>query len=166
MVFHYTTPVRIHLPTQETQETWVQFLGQEDSLEEEMATHCSILAWKLPWTEEPGGLQSMGSQRVGHDWAHMHARDCCYHSHFADRFLFQLCVYYKCQVFKNNAWWNFEWRIFSVNFMQVLSLIVRATQCLRSDSSSEYSSDSYDVNIRQTKRQKTLVIDCDTESEH
>ena len=53
-----------------------------------------------------------------------------------------------------------------MNFMQVLSLIVRATQCLRSDSSSEYSSDSYYVNIRQTKRQKTLVIDSDTESEH
>ena len=41
--------------------------GSEDSLEEEMATHSSIYAWKIPWTEEPGGLQSMGSQRVGHD---------------------------------------------------------------------------------------------------
>ena len=49
------------------QETWVQFLGQEDPLEKEMATHSSILAWRIPWTEEPGGLQSMGSQRVGHD---------------------------------------------------------------------------------------------------
>jgi len=48
-------------------ETWVQSLGQEDLLEKEMATHSSILAWKIPWTEEPGGLQSMGSQRVGHD---------------------------------------------------------------------------------------------------
>ena len=44
------------------------FLGQEDSLEKEMANHSSILAWKTPWTEEPGGLQPMGSQRVGHDW--------------------------------------------------------------------------------------------------
>ena len=44
------------------QETWVQSLGQEDPLEKEMATHSSILAWKIPWTEEPGGLQSMGSQ--------------------------------------------------------------------------------------------------------
>ena len=52
---------------QETQETWVQSLGQEDPLEEEMVTHSSILAYKIPWTEEPGGLQSMGSQRVGHD---------------------------------------------------------------------------------------------------
>ena len=48
-------------------ETWVQFLGQEDSLEKEMATHSSTLAWKIPWTEEPGRPQSMGSQRVGHD---------------------------------------------------------------------------------------------------
>ena len=46
-------------------ETWVQFLGWEDPLEEGMATHSSILAWRIPWTEEPSGLQSMGSQRVG-----------------------------------------------------------------------------------------------------
>ena len=45
----------------------VQSLGQEDPLEKEMATHSSILAWRIPWTEEPGGLQSTGSQRVGHD---------------------------------------------------------------------------------------------------
>ena len=49
------------------QETQVQSLDQEDSLEKEMATHSSILAWRISWTEEPGGLQSMGSQRVGHD---------------------------------------------------------------------------------------------------
>ena len=48
-------------------ETWVQFLGWEDTLEEGMATHSSILAWRIPWTEEPVGLQSMGSQRVRHD---------------------------------------------------------------------------------------------------
>ena len=53
------------LPTM--RETRVQSLGQEDLLEKEMATHSSILAWKIPWTEEPGRLQSMGSQRVGHD---------------------------------------------------------------------------------------------------
>ena len=50
-------------------ETWVQSLDQEDPLEKEMATHSSILAWRIPWTEEPSGLQSMGSQRVRHDWA-------------------------------------------------------------------------------------------------
>ena len=49
------------------QETWVQSLGQEDPLEEGMATHPSILAWRIPWTEEPGGPQSMRLQRVGHD---------------------------------------------------------------------------------------------------
>ena len=51
------------------QETWVRSLGQEDPLEKERATHSSTLAWKIPWTEKPGRLQSMGSQRVGHDWA-------------------------------------------------------------------------------------------------
>ena len=49
------------------QETWVQFLDREDDLEKEMATHSSILTRRIPWTEEPGGLQSMGSQRVGPD---------------------------------------------------------------------------------------------------
>ena len=48
-------------------ETWVRSLGQEDPLEKEMATHSSTLAWRIPWTEEPGGLQSMGSQRVRQD---------------------------------------------------------------------------------------------------
>ena len=51
------------------QETWVQSLGQEDPLEKAMAAHSSTLAWKIPWMEKPGRLQSMVSQRVGHDWA-------------------------------------------------------------------------------------------------
>ena len=55
------------LPTM--RESWVQSLGREDPLEKEMATHSSTLAWKIPWTEEPSRLQSVGSQRVGHDWA-------------------------------------------------------------------------------------------------
>ena len=50
-------------------ETQVWSLGQEDPLEKEMATHSNILAWRNPWTEEPGGLQSVGLQRIGHDWA-------------------------------------------------------------------------------------------------
>ena len=54
------------LPTM--QETWVRSLGQEDLLEKEMATHSSTLAWKIPWMEKPGRLQSMGLQRIGHDW--------------------------------------------------------------------------------------------------
>ena len=49
------------------QETWVRSLGREDALEKEMAAHSSTLAWKIPWMEEPGRLQSMGSQRFGHD---------------------------------------------------------------------------------------------------
>ena len=53
-------------------ETRVRFLGQEDPLEKEIAIHSSTLAWKIPWTEEPDRLQSMGSQRVGHDWATSH----------------------------------------------------------------------------------------------
>ena len=53
---------------QETQEMWVWFLCREDPLEEGIATHFSILAWRISWTEEPGGLQSMGSQWVGHAW--------------------------------------------------------------------------------------------------
>ena len=55
--------VKNPLPTQDTQ----VLLGQEDSLEKEMATHSSILAWRIPWTEEPGRLQSMGLQRIGHN---------------------------------------------------------------------------------------------------
>ena len=51
------------------QETWVWSLGWENPLEKEMATHSSILVWEIPWIEKPGGLPSMGSQRVGHDWA-------------------------------------------------------------------------------------------------
>ena len=57
---------------QETQEMLVRSLGWKDPLKEEMATHSSILAWKMPWTEKPGKLQSMGSQRAGHDLAHTH----------------------------------------------------------------------------------------------
>ena len=57
---------------QELQKLWVQSSGQEDPLVKEMATQSSILAWKILWTEEPGGLQSMGSQRVEHDWASIH----------------------------------------------------------------------------------------------
>ena len=57
---------------QEMQETWIQSLGQGDPLEEEMATHSSLLAWRIPWAEEPGGLQSMGLQRIRLDWVTEH----------------------------------------------------------------------------------------------
>ena len=55
------------------QQTWVHSLGWEDPLEEGMATHSSTLAWRIPWTEEPGGLKSLGSHRVGHDRASKHS---------------------------------------------------------------------------------------------
>ena len=60
---------RICLPMQEIQKTQIQFLGWKDPLEKEMATHSNILVWKIPWPEEPGGLESIGSQRVRQDWA-------------------------------------------------------------------------------------------------
>ena len=58
------------------QEMWVQSLGQEDPLEKEITTHSSILAWEISWTEEPGGLQSLELQRVGHNLATEHAEQC------------------------------------------------------------------------------------------
>ena len=67
-----SSAVKNPLAVQEIQETWVQSLGQEDPLEEEMANHSCIIAWKTPWTEEPCGLQSTGSQRVRHNWATEH----------------------------------------------------------------------------------------------
>ena len=60
----YSTEKKALSTVQETQEMQIQSLGWEDPLEEGMATHSSVLAWRIPWTEEPGGLQSMGSQRV------------------------------------------------------------------------------------------------------
>ena len=65
-----------HLPA--VWETQVPSLGWEDPLEKEMATHSSTLAWKIPWTEEPGRLQSMGSQRVGHDSATSLSLSCLF----------------------------------------------------------------------------------------
>ena len=62
---------------QKMQETWVRSLDQEDPLEEGLVTHSSILAWRIPWTEETGGLQSTGSQRVGHNSALKHVKLNC-----------------------------------------------------------------------------------------
>ena len=66
---------------QELQETWVQSLGGVDPPGEDMATHSSILAWEIPRTGEPGGLQSMGSQRVGHDQVTEYTRMGTYYAH-------------------------------------------------------------------------------------
>ena len=74
VVDYYEVPLWLRrlkrLPT--LRETQVRSLDWEDSLEKEMATHSSTLAWKIPWTEEPAGLQTIGWQRVRHDWAHVH----------------------------------------------------------------------------------------------
>ena len=70
--FQVTPWQRICLPVKKMQDTQVQPLGQEDALEEEMATHSSIVAWEISWREEPGGLQSVGSHRVGPGWATEH----------------------------------------------------------------------------------------------
>ena len=64
--------------------TWVQSLGQEDLLEKEMAPHSSILAWEIPWVEKTGGLQSIGPEKVGYDWAHI------FRTHYF--------VYYRCTI--------------------------------------------------------------------
>ena len=88
------TVVRICLQMQEPQETWVRSLDWEDPLVEEMATHSSILARKIPWTEEPGGLQSMGSQRVGRDWV------CMQPTMFRLILNPHLCTSISCQCYK------------------------------------------------------------------
>ena len=69
ILFHTTSTIwlRTSVPVQETLEAWVWSLGLDDPLEKEMATHSGILAWEIPWTKKPGGLLSLGSQRVGHD---------------------------------------------------------------------------------------------------
>ena len=87
---HYGLPrwLRICLPRQEMQETRVWFLGWEDPMEKEMATHCSVVAWKIPGTEEPGGLQSMRSQRAGHDLATRWQRQHCAQATLRGRGLF------------------------------------------------------------------------------
>ena len=87
------------LPT--TRETWIQSLGWEDLLEKEMTTHSRILAWNIPWMEEPGRLQSMGSQRVGHDWATslLFSPFFCYRSNFYKTASWQLIQIFREQLF-------------------------------------------------------------------
>jgi len=75
-------------------ETWVWSLGQEDPLEKETATHSSTLAWKIPWVEKPGRLQSMGLQRVRHDWA-----SSLTHTHFVHYLNFTMCT---CHPYSKN----------------------------------------------------------------
>ena len=78
-----------HWQSLTVRETWVQSLGGKDPLEKETATHSSILAWKIPWTEESGRLQSIRLQRAGHSWAHMHlAQIHCFQHTQPENFLF------------------------------------------------------------------------------
>ena len=91
-----------HLPAM--WETRVRPLGWEDPLEKEMATHSSILAWKIPWTEEPGGLYSMGWQRVGHDWVTSlhyfeHFMLKIAYLHFVQSLFWVLSWFFICKVF-------------------------------------------------------------------
>ena len=90
---------------QGNQETWVHFLGWEDPLEKEMATHSSVLAWKIPWTQETGGPQSMESQRFGHDWACVctHA-----HAHTRTHTLFHNIHFLVPILLSGSSWHNFH----------------------------------------------------------
>ena len=107
-----------------TQETWVWSLGQEDSLEKQMATHSSTLAWRIPWTEKPDGLWSMGSQRVRHDWVtntftfiHPSIHPCVHpHIIHPSRTATRLFMVLKCQLRALNLklfsffWWQLSKR--------------------------------------------------------
>ena len=85
---------------QETQDIWVQSLGQEDPLQKGMATHSRILTWEIPWTEKPRGLQSMESVRVGHDWATEHI-------HYIELHLIPLLK--EWSALDSPRPWNFPW---------------------------------------------------------
>ena len=89
---------------QETQETWVQPLGQEDPLEEGMATHSNVLAWRIPWIEERFGLQFMGSQRVRHNWSDL----ACMHTHPSNYSIKKIlhCVYVPQLSYPFVCWWT------------------------------------------------------------
>ena len=90
---------------QEMQETWVWSLGWEDPLKESMATHSSILAWRIPWTEEPGRLQSMGSQRVRQNWS-----DWAQHRLMGVRSPLILQVLTAAYLLVNSGCWGGRWQ--------------------------------------------------------
>ena len=87
---------------QETKETSIQSPGWEDPLEEGMAIHSGIFAWKIPWTEKPGGLQSIGSRQVPHDWAYTHT-----HTHTQAQSI-NLGVFFNQNYHKNEIRVNFK----------------------------------------------------------
>ena len=94
---------------QERQEAWVRSLGPEDLLEEEMATHSSNLAWRIPWTEEPGKLQSMGLQTIRHDWVTEHRHST---KHTINKRALILCEYHLPDKTQNcTIWTRLKWKI-------------------------------------------------------
>ena len=98
----------------EIQETWVRSLGWEDPLEEEMAAHSSVLTWRIPWTEEPGGLQSMGSQRVGHNWVtntHTHTHNLQLPWGFSGKESSCLCRRREFDPWVRKIPWRREWQL-------------------------------------------------------
>ena len=115
---------------QERQEMWVRSLSQEDALEKEMTTHSSILAWRIPRSEEPGRLQSMGLQRVGHDWATKHACTyTCSHTHVWHMYIHtQLCI----QCTRQNVEWPFYFSsICSPYWISTLCVCVQSLRRVR-----------------------------------
>ena len=123
------------------QETWVRSLVWEDPLEKETAAHSSILAWKISWTEEPGGLQSMGSQRVRHDWAtntHTHTRrwSCYNQSMFASMSSLSLLPS-ACKIFKiysvECCFFTAHRICFSITGYQTMLEPMEGRACLRRD---------------------------------
>ena len=107
-------------------ETWVQALGLEDPLEKEMATHSSTIAWKIPWTEEPGRLQSMGSQRVGHDWVTALTHSLIDASVFLYHLWYALCTY-SCPI--EQSCWRFQFKVTS--FLQPSHIVLICNFILR-----------------------------------
>ena len=104
-------------------ETWVWSLGQEDLLERGRTTHSSTVAWRIPWTEEPGGLQSLGSQRVGHDWANKHMYSIKHNFTFYFYFkIYRNVLKWQCQIVNSSLKrWLFFLR-FHLSFLRGLAV--------------------------------------------
>ena len=98
---------------------WIQSLGQEDSLEEEMAIHPSVLAWRIPWTEEPGRLQSIELHRVWHDWSNL-ACMCIY------IYIYTQSVYVHMMLLPNYFWFFF----LAFNYMTFFFFFFTKSKCL------------------------------------
>ena len=112
---------------QETQETWVPSLGWEDPLEEEVATHSSVLAYKIPWKAEPCGLQSTGSQRVGHNWSTLARSDKSsihrivkYNLIYALLNRHKIATYPKLHNYQNHLGWLSKLRILDDSFREIV----------------------------------------------